>query len=278
MEVYALPSGQLLRTIAHPAAVSAVAFAAGGHDLVSGAIDGSLLITRDENGSIALPTSPAGIDATTILSDGRVVVADASNRLRVIGPDHKALLMDLAAPSRTRLLRLSPDGTRLITISMRSDAAPAVLWDLDQRRLVARLDGYVARVFTARFVADGGHEILTAGSDGIVRLWDAATGRLRQSFRGDSHPLIDAALAPDGSVVVAGGGDGFLRFWDTSNGQLLWTLQAHRSDVVGVHYEGSELVTRGLAGDVTRWELSPADRVIEACQARTCTSRGAAKK
>ena len=222
VEVYALPGGQLLRTIVHPAAVNAVAFAPAGHGLVSGAVDGSLLVTHDESAPVALPTSPAGIDATAILADGRVVVADASGRLRVLGQDRNAPLMDLAAPSRIRLLRSSTDGKRLVTISTTSEQTPPVLWDLDQYRLVARLEGHAGRVFTARFVAvGGGDEILTAGADGTARLWDAATGRARQSFRGDSHFLVDAALAPDGSVIAAGGSDGFLRFWDTSNGRLL---------------------------------------------------------
>jgi WD40 repeat protein/serine/threonine protein kinase len=280
VEVYALPSGQLLRTISHSAAVSAVAFAPAGHDLVSGAVDGSLLVTRDEVDSIALPTSHARIDAAAILADGRVVVADASYRLRVLdvsGSTHSAPLIDLTAPSRTRLLRPSPDGTRLITISTRGEQVHPVLWDLDQRRLVARLDGYEARVFAARFVARG-HEALTASSDGTLRLWDAATGRLLKSFHGGSHSLIDAALAPDGSLVVAGGGDGSLRFWDAASTRLLWTLQAHESAVVGVHYEGSELVTRGISGDIARWALPPPGGVIETCNTRTCTSGGAAKK
>jgi WD40 repeat protein/serine/threonine protein kinase len=278
VEVYALPSGQLLRTIVHPAAVNAVAFAPAGHALISGAVDGSLRLTNGEDDPIALPSSLAGIDAAAILADGRVVVADASDRLRVIGPGSNALLMDLAAPSRTRLLRPSPDGTRLITISIRSEQTPPLLWDLDQRRLVARLDGHVGRVFTARFIAEGGHEVLTAGSDGTVRLWDATTGSPRQVFRGDSHSLADAALAPDGSVIVAGGSDGFLRFWDTSNGRLLWTLQAHSSFVIGVHWEDSEFVTRGRAGDVARWALPSPDKVIEACHARTCAAPTLAEK
>ena len=278
VEVYALPSGQLLRTIVHPAAVNAVAFAPAGHDLVSGAIDGSLLLTHDESDPVALPTSPSGIDAAAILVDGRVVVADASGRLRVIGPGRNALPMNLAAPSRIRLLRPSPDGRRLITLSTTSEQAPA-LWDLDQYRLVARLEGHVGWVFTARFVAvGGGHEILTAGSDGTARLWDEATGRLRQSFRGDSHFLVDAAVAPGGAVLVAGGSDGFLRFWDTSNGRLLWMLQAHRSYVIGVHYEGDDLITRGFAGDVARWALPALDGIIESCRPGACASAALAGK
>jgi len=84
--------------------------------------------------------------------------------------------------------------------------------------------------------------------------------------------LADATLAPDGSMVVAGGSDGLLRFWDASSGRLLWTLQAHRSYVVGVHYEGSDIVTRAFAGDISRWTLPPPERVIEACHASTCAS------
>jgi len=128
----------------------------------------------------------------------------------------------------------------LVTISVRSKQAPPALWDLEQRRLITELEGHVGRVFTARFVASG-REILTAGADGTARLWSAATGSRRQVFRGDSHFLADATLAPDGSTIVAGGSDGLLRFWDVSSGRLLWTLQAHKSYVIGVHYEGDEI-------------------------------------
>jgi WD40 repeat protein len=146
-----------------------------------------------------------------------------------------------------------------------------VLWDLDQYRLVARLEGHVGRAFTARFVVVGGQqEILTAGSDGTVRLWDAATGNSRKTFRADSHFLVDAVPSPDGSVIVAGGSDGFLRFWDTSDGRLLWMLKAHTSYVIGVHYDGNDIVTRGFAGDIARWTLPSPNTVIEACHASTC--------
>jgi WD40 repeat protein len=110
----------------------------------------------------------------------------------------------------------------------------------------------------------GGQEILTAGGDGTARLWDGATGQLRQTFRGGSRFLADATLAPDGSMVVAGDADGLLRFWDTSNGRPLWTLQAHKSHLVGVHFEGNDIVTRGFTGEVSRWTL-PKPRVVLEC-------------
>lgn len=277
VQVYALPSGQLLRTITHPSAVNAVAFAPAGHDLVTGAIDGSLLITRDERDPIALPMASDGIDAAALLADGRIVSADASGRLRVIDPSRNAVLMNLAAPYRVRLLRSSPDGRRLITISTRIQQAAPTLWELEEKRLVAHLEGHVGRVFGARFVSNG-REILTAGADGTAQLWDTVTGKLLQRFHHDSRPLVDAALAPDGSVVVAGSADGYLRFWDVLTGRLLWMLQTHKSYVVGVHYENGDIITRGFAGDVSRWALANPDRVIDACHANACALTSPARE
>jgi WD40 repeat protein len=163
-------------------------------------------------------------------------------------------------------VRPSPDGLRLITIpSYAGKSVPPGLWDLEHYRLIASLEGHVGRVFSARFA--GNSEIVTAGGDGAVRRWDGATGQLRQIYRGSSRFLADAMLYPDGSMVVAGGGDGLLRFWDASSGRLLWTVQAHKSFVIGIHFEGDDIVTRGFGGDVARWTLPTLDSVIEACTA-----------
>jgi WD40 repeat protein len=177
VEVYELPSSRLVRVIRHHAAVDAVAFAPRGHDLVSGAIDGSLLVTRDDRDSIALPTSSGGVDAAGLLLDGRVVTTDARGRLRIYDPDRAAMIADLELPTRVRLLRPSPDGSRLVTIpSYTGKAAPPLLWDLERYRPIAELEGHIGRVLSARFV-DSGHEILTVGNDGFARLWDSETGR-----------------------------------------------------------------------------------------------------
>ena len=125
VEVYELPGGRLLRTIAHGAPVNAVAFASTGRDIVSGAVDGSLLVTRDDGAVLALPTSAGGIDAVGFLPDGRVVAADAQRRLRVYDPGG-AVLADLEIPVRVMSLRV--DGTRLVTVPIYTgNAAPPLL-------------------------------------------------------------------------------------------------------------------------------------------------------
>jgi WD40 repeat protein len=264
VEVYGLPGGQLLRTIAHGAPVNTVAFASTGRDIVSGAVDGSLLVTRDNGALLVLPKSSWGIDAAGFLPDGRVVAADAQRRLRVYDASG-VLLTDLEVSARVRTLRMSPDSRHLITVpSVMGKAGPTELWDLEHYRLIAQLDGQgQGPVYSARFVAGG--QIVTACGDGAARLWDGATGQLRQTYRGGSHSLSDVTLSSDGSMVVAGGSDRLLRFWDVSSGLPLWTMLAHRSRVVGIHVDGDDIVTRGVSGDISRWNLPKAERVIEAC-------------
>lgn len=269
VEVYELPAGRLLRTIQHDAPVNAVAFAFNGDDLVSGATSGSLVVTRDGREPIALPSSGAGIDTAAILPDGRVVATDARRRLRTYdATDHGNVLAEFELPARVGFLLSSPDGRRLITIpSYTGTLGPPVLWDMVRYRMLARLAAHTGRVFSARFVS-GGSAIVTAGADGTARMWNSESGELRQTYRGSPRFLGDVALTPDGAFVVAGGGDGLLRFWDAASGRQLWKLQAHRSSVIGIHVDGDDIVTRGQAGEISRWTLPRSARIIEAASTK----------
>jgi WD40 repeat protein len=264
VEIYDLPAARLLRTIRHGAPVSAVAFAATGRDVVSGAIDGSVIITRDNGAMTELPTSSAGIDAAGFLPDGRVVVADARRRLRVYGVDGETLA-DLATQARVRTLRMSPDSRRLVTVSKFTEKLVAPeLWDVEHYRLITPLasTGH-GQVYSARFIARD--QVVTACSDGAIRLWAAEAGQLRRTYRGGPSFLVDATLSADGTMLIGGGGDGLLRFWEAASGRPLWTMPAHRSHLVGVHVEGDDIVTRGFSGDISRWSLPNPAQVIEAC-------------
>jgi WD40 repeat protein len=132
IQVYQLPGGRLLRTFEHGAAVSAVAFADAGRAMVSGAVDGSVRVTREDGTELALQAS-AGVDAAHLLSDGRVIVSDAERRLHVYSTDGAVRL--IALPSYT--------GT----------AASPVLVDLDRHHVIAQLEGHVGYVFSARWIS-----------------------------------------------------------------------------------------------------------------------------
>jgi WD40 repeat protein/serine/threonine protein kinase len=259
VELYALPGGPLLRRIRHGAPVSAVAFAGVGRDLVSGAVDGSIRVTRDDGTDRALQAS-AGIDVAELLPDGRVIASDAERRLRVFSPSG-AVLADIEMP--VRIMSLRREGALIVALPsyMSAATAPPVV-DVDRLRVVARLEGHTGQVFSARWISQG--RVITAGADGTARLWDAPTGTLLRSYQGSPAYLRDAILTAEG-MVIGGDADGVLRFWDAASTAKLWTLPAHKSAVVGVHVEGVDIVTRGFAGEISRWRLPRSEAVIAAC-------------
>jgi WD40 repeat protein/serine/threonine protein kinase len=261
VEVYELPGAHLLRRISLPAAVNTVAFAPSRGDIIVGAVDGSLVIARDDGVETALPAAPSGIDAAGFLPDGRIVAADASSRLRFYAPTGE-ILAELDTSARIRMLRMAQNNRRLITVPgfMGKPATPE-LWDVEHYQRIAVLDGK-ALVYSARIIGD---QILTGWGDGVVRVWDAASGKLRNTYRGGSRFLVDVTLSSDGAMVIGGGGDGVLRFWDAASTRPLWTLQAHQSHLVGVRVEGNEVITRGFSGEISRWVFSPPAHVFEAC-------------
>jgi WD40 repeat protein len=258
VQVYELPGGRLLRTVEHGAAVSAIAFAGSGRAMVSGALDGSVRVVRDDGTELALQAT-GGVGATALLPDGRVVVTDAERHLRVYATDG-AVLADVELP--VRVMSLRRENTRLVGIpNCFASAAPPLLIDLERYRIDAQLVGHVGCVLSARWISGG--RILTAGVDGTARLWDGLTGRPLQTYRGSPRFLADAVFMT--GMVIAGDADGLLRFWDAESGARLWTLPAHKSAVLGVHIEGSDLVTRGFTGEIARWQLPNPDDAIAAC-------------
>ena len=266
VEVYELPGGRLVRTVAHRAPVSAVAFTSKGRDVISGALDGSVLIARDDGALQALP-SGGGVDAVALLPDGRSVVSDAQRRLRIYSPGG-AILANLEMPARVMSLR--PHDRRVIAFAsyLDTDAAPTVI-DLASYHTL-QLVGHVGHVYAARWVA--ADRILTAGQEGTARMWDAATGRQLMMYRGGTAFIGDATLLND-NIVVGGDANGLLRFWDASTGARLWTLQAHTSFVTGVHVQDGDIITRAFTGEISRWRVSPAEQVIEDCKRRRdCTN------
>jgi WD40 repeat protein len=172
----------------------------------------------------------------------------------VYDPNHATVVAELALPIRARSFRMSSDGRRMLVVPTDTKPAPPVLWDLEHQQLIARLEGHVGQVFTARFVGNDS-QILTGGSDGIARLWDSVTGEPKGAYFGSHEYLLDAILDPTGTMVITAGGDGVLRFFDAASRDLIWKLRTHKTAITGLHFEGNYIVTRGFTGEVSRWEL-----------------------
>jgi len=107
-----------------------------------------------------------------------------------------------------RAVALSPDGAVTVT----SVGTVLAVYDTATRKPLGELTGHVGyNVRALAFAPDG--TLLSAGDDGITRLWDAGTGRERAAFDWKVGPVSVAAFAPDGSLAAVGGTDGLV-VWD----------------------------------------------------------------
>jgi Tol biopolymer transport system component len=122
--------------------------------------------------------------------------------------------------------------------------------------------GYTLRILTGHegsveYVAWSPDEqrIVTAGSDGTARVWDAESGAELVVLTGHEGRVYQAAWSPDGQRIVTAGYDGTARVWDAESGAELVVLTGHTGSVYHSAWspDGKRIVTAGYDGTARVW-------------------------
>ena len=159
-------------------------------------------------------------------------------------------------PERSILLALrGVDETR----SRGEPVLPEVEDALHRALQATRFEQLVQPANTGTYSADG-RLLVTAGFDGVARVWDVASYRevLRTRSAHDGR-ILDVALSPDGTLLATGGDDGTARIWDAASGLLLRTIRAGDQDLVRrVEFspDGLQLAASSSDGEVRVWDVA----------------------
>ena len=70
------------------------------------------------------------------------------------------------------------------------------------------------------FSSDGS-TLISGSQDDTIRLWDVATGELKQTLEGHRDDLASVALSPDGATLASGDLNAIIHLWDTTT----WTIK-----------------------------------------------------
>ena len=106
-------------------------------------------------------------------------------------------------------------------------------------------------------VTSNGRWALSGSEDGILKLWDLATGQCLRTLTEHTNWVGTVAMTGDGRRALSGSWDHTLKLWDLETGQCLRTLSGHTAEVIAVALTGDG--RRALSGSwdhtLKLWDL-----------------------
>lgn len=135
-------------------------------------------------------------------------------------------------------LQFSPDGSRLVVadgVAGRSGVVRVI--GLPDGGLLASWSAHDDTIFGLDFSRDG-TQVVTAGGDRLIKVWDLATHREISRLEGHGAQVLSVAFNADATEVVSGGADKELNVWDVKTREKVISLGNHASAVHAVSWPG----------------------------------------
>lgn len=107
-------------------------------------------------------------------------------------------------------------------------------------------------------LADNGNLLISSSTDGLVNLWDTATGKLVRTLAHPSY-VAKVAVSPQNRWLATASWDGFCRIYDLGKGELHWQVSHQQGEfppsMTNIEFssDGRYLATADLQGLVKVW-------------------------
>jgi WD40 repeat protein len=232
-ESVAPPPGVEKITNAHESQVQVVSWSPDGSRFASGGVEPDPSIFVWDATSLAklatLSGHTAGVYGLAWSPDSKMIATGSwDNSVRIFDAGSGAMVKQLSGHTdAVEGVAWSPDGATLASVSWDQTLR---LWNVADGANKATYKGQAAPLYSVAWSPDG-TQLVTGGDDGtvadgettitegIVRVFDAATGTVTQTFEEQLGPINAVAWSPDSKSIALGGLRGSVRLWNPSQGE-----------------------------------------------------------
>lgn len=176
------------------------------------------------------------------ITGGRIIVWDLQE---------KRIHAQQASPVPISAIAFAPKGPNL-AIATADGAVGLGKIDLAQPPRV--MTGHQGTVYSLTFTRDG-NQLLSGAMDGVVILWDVASAKEANRYRGHTNAVSRVAVH-DQSLASASL-DGIIKVWDLGTRQGARVLHGHTIPIVAFAFpnNGADLASVDLTGQLRTWRL-----------------------
>ena len=256
VRLYDLTTGNCLKSIGDEHIISALAFSVNNTGLFFGCFDGSVHYLDLESGTETfIWTSPYAIQSIAPSPGGKLAIASSTDegiRIVEVGSDSRSTKDDLAIASTDTegerpwgglQIPLPPGGVeksryRVDSIVISRDGKQLACATLDNFYVIDLATGRKLchlQNEDVRLITINGNYVASANFEGIVRVWDLASGRLLKELRTHSSGVYAVAFSPDNRVLVSVTNYGLADFWDSNTWGLQRTLRVREKGALRVN-------------------------------------------
>ena len=259
VSVWQVEQGEsLFRSAWHNQPVTVVAWSPDGSRLASASNDRTVQIGNAAAGNLLVTCAGHHEEVFT------VAWSPDNARLASAGADRAVRIWDTATGQTVAVVvshgddilsvAWSPDGAALAsagydgTVQVHKMPDQKLLWMYSSR----------ANVYALAWSPDS-MRLAAASYDATVQLFEAATGRVLQTYRGHTAGVFAVAWSPDNALLASGGDDATVHIWESATGRPVFTYRGHTRGVRAISWSpltGNDacIASAGLDQVVLVWQ------------------------